>query len=323
MLLVLALLVNITGFGVPIVKMTVCGGTIYSNITLPVAAIPSTIIVVNKCTGAPVDFVPSSKYILVPETSCKCPLEIEYLAPLKPTSNLTFTISLNLSNMPSNLSAKIVYPSNVVLIPRETTGLVLLPNNTVLVKGGRSYNFEYILLTPLKVLHKPSVKAAPVKPKSNVSVPTAPSATTNKTTQVSAAKKAAQTAVATTGRALLPTWLIGAIVGLIVAVIAVTVVLLTLRKRYRSSASTAHSQVSQISEDLAKPIEETELRELDREIIRILKEAGGSILQRDLYRMLNVPKTTLWRAIRRLERLGFIKVEKLGRLNRIVLLRDF
>jgi len=65
-----------------------------------------------------------------------------------------------------------------------------------------------------------------------------------------------------------------------------------------------------------------DLSDLEREILRIIRERGGEILQSELYRELGVPRTTLWRAVKRLEERGLVRVEKINRLNKIVLLRD-
>ncbi len=45
-------------------------------------------------------------------------------------------------------------------------------------------------------------------------------------------------------------------------------------------------------------------------------------MQSELYRMLGVPRTTLWRAVRRLESLGYVRIVKVNRLNKIVLLKE-
>ncbi|MEM4966097.1 MAG: winged helix-turn-helix transcriptional regulator [Sulfolobales archaeon] len=63
------------------------------------------------------------------------------------------------------------------------------------------------------------------------------------------------------------------------------------------------------------------LDDLDREIIRIIGERGGSIMQSELQDMIKAPRTTLWRHIKRLERLGIVRVEKVGVQNRIILIK--
>jgi uncharacterized membrane protein len=64
------------------------------------------------------------------------------------------------------------------------------------------------------------------------------------------------------------------------------------------------------------------LDDVDRSIIRELKVRGGSALQSELQDSINVPKTTLWRHVKRLERLGVVRVEKVGLQNRVTLVRD-
>ncbi|NPA96367.1 MAG: winged helix-turn-helix transcriptional regulator [Crenarchaeota archaeon] len=81
---------------------------------------------------------------------------------------------------------------------------------------------------------------------------------------------------------------------------------LGLRKRGGSGATAALS---------------SELSPLDRDIISIIEQNGGSILQSELQKRLGVPKTTLWRHIRKLEKLGIVKVLKEGGYNKIVLER--
>ncbi len=64
------------------------------------------------------------------------------------------------------------------------------------------------------------------------------------------------------------------------------------------------------------------LDDVDRSIIRELRARGGSALQAELQDSINVPKTTLWRHVKRLEKLGVVKVEKVGLQNRVTLVRD-
>ncbi len=68
--------------------------------------------------------------------------------------------------------------------------------------------------------------------------------------------------------------------------------------------------------------EQIYLDQTDREIIRRLKMKGGSALQSELVRELGIPKTTLWRHIKKLEKLGFIRIVKEGRTNRLYIVKD-
>ncbi|MEM1560538.1 MAG: winged helix-turn-helix transcriptional regulator [Ignisphaera sp.] len=63
------------------------------------------------------------------------------------------------------------------------------------------------------------------------------------------------------------------------------------------------------------------LNDVDIAIIKILSVKGGSALQTELQNSVNVPKTTLWRHIKKLEKFGIIRVEKVGLQNRIILIK--
>lgn len=63
------------------------------------------------------------------------------------------------------------------------------------------------------------------------------------------------------------------------------------------------------------------LGEVDIAIIKSLEARGGSAFQTELQNDVNVPKTTLWRHIKKLEKLGIVKVEKIGLQNKVVLIK--
>jgi uncharacterized membrane protein len=63
-----------------------------------------------------------------------------------------------------------------------------------------------------------------------------------------------------------------------------------------------------------------EITEEEAEIIKFLKERGGKALEVELReRFPNIPRTTLWRMVRRLESKGIVKVKKVGLQNMIEL----
>ncbi|MEM3197090.1 MAG: winged helix-turn-helix transcriptional regulator [Conexivisphaerales archaeon] len=66
-------------------------------------------------------------------------------------------------------------------------------------------------------------------------------------------------------------------------------------------------------------LNKVEVRELDNQIINYLKSKGGSAKESEIRQKLVIPKTTAWRAIKRLEREGKVKVIKADRENIIVL----
>jgi len=67
--------------------------------------------------------------------------------------------------------------------------------------------------------------------------------------------------------------------------------------------------------------EDRSLTKLDRMILEAIENAGGSILQGDLQAALGLPKTTLWRHVRKLGKLGYLEIVKEGSLNRLILVR--
>jgi uncharacterized membrane protein len=67
--------------------------------------------------------------------------------------------------------------------------------------------------------------------------------------------------------------------------------------------------------------EELVLTETDEAILERLRAGGGEAMQSELQRELALPKTTLWRHVRKLERLGLVEVEKTPEGNRVKLRR--
>ncbi len=95
------------------------------------------------------------------------------------------------------------------------------------------------------------------------------------------------------------------LIGIGVAIVAIAIVIGIVKARSGGSSTYMMSSL---------------LDDLDRSILRKIKESGGSILQNELYRFFsNVPKATFWRHVKKLERLGFINVVKEGRTNRLIL----
>lgn len=68
---------------------------------------------------------------------------------------------------------------------------------------------------------------------------------------------------------------------------------------------------------------ESGLSNIDLEILRLIRGSGGLMMQGDLQALLRLPKTTLWRHVRRLEKLGYIEIIKEGPFNKLMLIRDF
>ncbi|KSW12429.1 hypothetical protein CF15_06800 [Pyrodictium occultum] len=76
-----------------------------------------------------------------------------------------------------------------------------------------------------------------------------------------------------------------------------------------------------VPSNAAAPISSTGLDEVDLLILSKLEEHGGSVLQSQLLRETGIPKTTLWRHVRRLAAMGYIRIVKEGKANRLILLK--
>ncbi|MCD6591443.1 MAG: winged helix-turn-helix transcriptional regulator [Thaumarchaeota archaeon] len=68
--------------------------------------------------------------------------------------------------------------------------------------------------------------------------------------------------------------------------------------------------------------QEYRLSELDYTILALIRDNGGDMLQGKLQSELGIPKTTLWRHVKKLEKLGYLRIVKEGAFNRLILIRD-
>ncbi|MCL5068611.1 MAG: hypothetical protein M1368_09715 [Thaumarchaeota archaeon] len=65
----------------------------------------------------------------------------------------------------------------------------------------------------------------------------------------------------------------------------------------------------------------SELRQDDIQVIDYIAEKGGKVFEQEIRARFTLPKTSAWRQIKRLERLGYVKVYKVGSQNQIELLK--
>lgn len=57
-------------------------------------------------------------------------------------------------------------------------------------------------------------------------------------------------------------------------------------------------------------VETPQMREDDKQLVAFLEQSGGQAFERDLRKKFLLPRTTMWRAVKRLERQGIIEIEK-------------
>ena len=61
------------------------------------------------------------------------------------------------------------------------------------------------------------------------------------------------------------------------------------------------------------------IREDDKEIVRYIVENGGAVLESKLRKRFMQPRTTMWRAVKRLERMGIVEVSKRDSQNLVAI----
>jgi uncharacterized membrane protein len=62
-----------------------------------------------------------------------------------------------------------------------------------------------------------------------------------------------------------------------------------------------------------------DLRPDDVRVIAFISEKGGKVLEPEVRMRFALPKTSAWRQIKRLERLGYVKVTRIGSQNQVEL----
>jgi uncharacterized membrane protein len=106
------------------------------------------------------------------------------------------------------------------------------------------------------------------------------------------------------------------------AVVAVTTMFIIL-KRSKMTKEVPVPQIPQSS--YVPPDKETifrlkpELRQEDKDIVVFISEKGGRVFESELRKKFLLPRTTTWRAVKRLEREGIVEIEKVDQQNLIKL----
>ena len=112
------------------------------------------------------------------------------------------------------------------------------------------------------------------------------------------------------------------IIGIAVAVIAVAIaVIFKFRQKSSKAIPVKQSQVQETEKqfDLESTLSDEDVREDDKEIIKFIHENGGEALESELRKKFLQPRTTMWRAVKRLERQGKIIISKKDQQNLVKL----
>ena len=119
-----------------------------------------------------------------------------------------------------------------------------------------------------------------------------------------------------------------ALVGVPVAAAIVGMAIVIKRKQTKSSSviQTEVVSESQIKTDTTDTENifnlRPDMREDDKEIIKFISANGGEALESDLRKKFLQPRTTMWRAVKRLERQGVIEISKKDLQNLVKLKKD-
>jgi len=70
-----------------------------------------------------------------------------------------------------------------------------------------------------------------------------------------------------------------------------------------------------------KPIDRT-LRRDDKEILDFISEKGGKVTEVEIRERFSLPRTSAWRQAKRLEKLGLVRITKVGSQNQVELVRS-
>ncbi|MBT4326217.1 MAG: MarR family transcriptional regulator [Candidatus Nitrosopelagicus sp.] len=110
---------------------------------------------------------------------------------------------------------------------------------------------------------------------------------------------------------------------------AISGVVIMIKRKQTKSSSVIQTEViskSQIKTDTTDTENifnlRPDLREDDKEIIKFISANGGEALESDLRKKFLQPRTTMWRAVKRLERQGVIEISKKDLQNLVKLKKD-
>ena len=108
-------------------------------------------------------------------------------------------------------------------------------------------------------------------------------------------------------------------VAAIAIIAAIAIKMKNKPKQIITSSQTTETLENDKAFNIEKVLEMPDLREDDKEIIKFIHENGGSALESDLRKKFLLPRTTMWRAVKRLERYELVEITKKDQQNLIKL----
>jgi uncharacterized membrane protein len=119
-----------------------------------------------------------------------------------------------------------------------------------------------------------------------------------------------------------------AVIGGSIIAVVIGIVLMLKRKQSKSLPSIIQIESTEKRTETKSNNVETifnfrpEMREDDKEIVKFIFDKGGQALESELRKKFLQPRTTMWRAVKRLERLGVIEIDKKDLQNLVKLKKD-
>ena len=119
-----------------------------------------------------------------------------------------------------------------------------------------------------------------------------------------------------------------AVIGGSIIAVVIGIVLMLKRKQSKSLPSIIQTESTEKRTETKSNNAETifnfrpEMREDDKEIVKFIFDKGGQVLESELRKKFLQPRTTMWRAVKRLERLGVIEIDKKDLQNLVKLKKD-
>jgi len=119
-----------------------------------------------------------------------------------------------------------------------------------------------------------------------------------------------------------------ALIGVPIAAAVVGAIMMIKRKQTKplpviQTENTLESKTNVVSNDIENIFNlRPDMRDDDKEIVKFISENGGEVLESDLRKKFLQPRTTMWRAVKRLERLGVIEISKKDLQNLVRLKND-
>ena len=119
-----------------------------------------------------------------------------------------------------------------------------------------------------------------------------------------------------------------ALIGVSIAVTVTLAIIMIKRKQTKSlpviqTENTFEPKANVVSNDIETIFNlRPNMRDDDKQIIKFISENGGEVLESDLRKKFLQPRTTMWRAVKRLERLGVVETSKKDLQNLVRLKKD-